>query len=150
MQKSDTAEQSKKTQPAQGRTEKQPDDKAKEAKEEAEAEDESVEIEKQGSEIRVTKEGGEQIYIGFDKGAKTRDGKGRIIEADASRYPDRTLTRGGWAGGDQGLAAFIEVHMLHFLHHHERAFSEHSLLQLNISPATECICWLECLECTAA
>lgn len=103
-----TAEQSKKAQPAKGKTEKEADDQATKAKEEAEAQGENVEVEKQGNEIKVIKEGGEQIYIGFDKGAKTKDGKGRIIEDDPSRYPDRTQTTGGWAGGEQGLAAFIE------------------------------------------
>ena len=117
LQNAGTAEQSKKAQPAKGKTEKEADDQATKAKEEAEAQGQDVEVEKQGNEIKVIKEGGEQIYIGFDKGAKTKDGKGRIIEDDPSRYPDRTQTTGGWAGGEQGLAAFIEVPLLHILHH---------------------------------
>ena len=112
LQEAKTAEQSKKAEPAKGRTEKQAEDKATEVKDEAEAKNENVEVEKQGSEIKVIKQGGEQIYIGFDKGAKTKDGRGRIVEDDPSRYPDRTQTTGGWAGGEQGLAAFIEVRIL--------------------------------------
>ena len=129
MQKAGTAEQSKKV---QGRTEKEADDKATKVKEDAEAQGEDAEVEKQGNEIKVIKEGGEQIYIGFDKGAKSKDGKGRIIEDDPSRYPDRTQTTGGWAGGEQGLAAFIEVCMLHILDCQDASLLNSSLMQLHV------------------
>ena len=107
-----TTEQPSEAEPATGRTERQADDKATEIKEEAESAGEGAEVEKRGSEIRVTKGGGEQIYIGFEKGDKDRSKAGRLIEDDPSRYPDRTQTTGGWAGGEQGLAAFIEVQPL--------------------------------------
>lgn len=105
-----TAEQSGEAEPATARTEKQADDKATDIKEEAEAAGAGVDVEKSGNELRVTKESGEQIYIGFEKGDKDRTKGGRVISDDPSRYPDRTQTTGGWAGGEQGLAAFIEVY----------------------------------------
>ena len=104
-----TAERSKEAEPATGRSEQQADDQVTDIKDKAEAAGENVEIEKQGSEVKVTKESGEQIYIGFDKGDKDRSKPGRMISDDPSRYPDRTQTTGGWSGGEQGLAAFIEV-----------------------------------------
>ena len=104
-----TAERSKEAEPATGRSEQQADDQVTDIKDKAEAAGEDVEIEKQGSEVKVTKGSGEQIYIGFDKGDKDRSKPGRMISDDPSRYPDRTSTTGGWSGGEQGLAAFIEV-----------------------------------------
>ena len=104
-----TAERSKEAEPATGRSEQQADDQVTDIKDEAKAAGKDVEVEKQGSEIKVTKESGEQIYIGFDKGDKDRSKPGRMISDDPSRYPDRTQTTGGWSGGEQGLAAFIEV-----------------------------------------
>lgn len=104
-----TAERSKEAEPATGRSEQQADDQVTDIKDEAKASGKDVEVEKEGSEIKVTKESGEQIYIGFDKGDKDRSKPGRMISDDPSRYPDRTQTTGGWSGGEQGLAAFIEV-----------------------------------------
>ncbi len=104
-QETSTAEQPKKA----GRTEQQAADKVTDIKDKAEAAGKDVDIEKQGNEVIVTKQSGEQIYIGFDKGAKDRSGPGRVISDDPSRYPDRTQTTGGWSGGEKGLAAFIEV-----------------------------------------
>ena len=52
-----------------------------------------------------------KIYIGFDKNdVKPRAGrKGRMIDDNEERYPSRSEMAGGWAGGEKGLRAFIQV-----------------------------------------
>lgn len=69
--------------------------------------------EKVDGEVRVTKGSGEKIYLGFQKGDTDRSKPGRTIEDDPSRYPDRTQTAGGWAGGEKGLQDFIRVSNKH-------------------------------------
>lgn len=41
--------------------------------------------------------------------AKIYVGKGRFVEDDPTKYPSRTETAGGWAGGEVGLKAFVAV-----------------------------------------
>ena len=52
-----------------------------------------------------------KIYIGFDKNdVEPRAGrKGRMIDDNEERYPSRSEMAGGWAGGEKGLRAFIQV-----------------------------------------
>ena len=107
-----TAEQSAKTTSPSDRTEKQADAEAKEIVEEANAAGDDSKAETIGNEVRVTKSSGEKIYLGFQKGDTDRSKPGRVIEDDPSKYPDRTQTVGGWAGGEKGLQEFIEVSMV--------------------------------------
>ena len=74
-------------------------------------EEEAAEVES-GTGRKVEKRDAEgQIYIGFDKNDPTpRAGrKGRMIDDNEERYPSRSEMVGGWAGGEKGLRAFIEV-----------------------------------------
>lgn len=36
-------------------------------------------------------------------------GKGRVVNDDPKRYPERTVLTGGWAGGEKGLWEFREA-----------------------------------------
>ena len=81
------------------------------APEERLTEEEAAEVES-GTGRKVEKKDAEgKIYIGFDKNDPTpRAGrKGRMIDDDEERYPSRSEMAGGWAGGEKGLRAFVEV-----------------------------------------
>ena len=108
-----TAEQPAKTTSPSDRTEEQADAEAKEIVEEADAAGDDSKAEKIGNEVRVTKSSGEKIYLGFQKGDYDRSKPGRVIDDDPSKYPDRSQTVGGWAGGEKGLQDFIEVSVDH-------------------------------------
>ncbi|KAK9807698.1 hypothetical protein WJX72_006537 [[Myrmecia] bisecta] len=56
------------------------------------------------------KQEGDQIYLGFDKSdTGSRTGRqGRVIVDSPEKYPEKTALTGGWAGGEQGLQAFVE------------------------------------------
>ena len=74
-------------------------------------EEEAAEVESgTGRKVEKTDAQG-KIYIGFDKNDPTpRAGrKGRMIDDDEERYPSRSEMVGGWAGGEKGLRAFVEV-----------------------------------------
>lgn len=53
----------------------------------------------------------DEVYIGFEKGdyAPRVGRKGRFVKDDPSKYPDRSPFTGGWAGGEAGLKAWVEV-----------------------------------------
>ena len=74
-----------------------------------------VEVEDRGKasedDVQSAKKSGNEIYIGFDKGDSTpRKGrKGRLVNDDPKRYPERDAFSGGWAGGEVGLREFVKV-----------------------------------------
>jgi hypothetical protein len=47
--------------------------------------------------------------LGSDLEARRRGDKGQFIKDDARKYPDRDAITGGFAGGELGLKAFVEV-----------------------------------------
>ena len=74
------------------------------------SEEETAEVEA-GTGRKVEKRDAKgKIYIGFDNDPTPRAGRqGRMIDDDEERYPSRSEMAGGWAGGEKGLRAFIEV-----------------------------------------
>lgn len=74
-------------------------------------EEEATEVES-GTGKKVEKRDAQgTIYIGFDKNDPiSRAGrKGRMIDDSEEKYPSRSEMAGGWAGGETGLRAFIQV-----------------------------------------
>ncbi len=51
-----------------------------------------------------------EIYLGFAKDDyKPKAGrKGRVVEDDPTKYPDKDEFSGGWAGGEVGLQSFVQ------------------------------------------
>lgn len=109
QQEANTPQQPTKTKSPSDRTEEQAESEAEDVVKDAKAAGEDAKAEKVGSEVRVTKGSGEKIYLGYQKGDTDRSKQGRMIDDDPSKYPDRTSTAGGWAGGEKGLQEFIEV-----------------------------------------